>query len=79
MATYSLTFTGAGDNAGSPADNALMPVFQIDDTNASDGVQQKDMRSNSQVNALIGGASVKFTIDASRSDPSRNLIYLLRV
>lgn len=79
MATFSLTFNGTGNNAGYTAGNPQQPVFQIDDTNATDGIQSFRMSQNGQINAMINGVTTKCTIDASRSDPSRNLIYLLPV
>jgi hypothetical protein len=78
VATFSITFvSGFGSsNSGIPAGNAQMPTAQIDDTNATDGAQQKDMAFNRQINILgSDGVIRKCTIDASRSDPSRNLIY----
>jgi hypothetical protein len=80
MATFSLTFNGTGNNVAYPALNAQQPAIQIDDTNATDGHQAFDMSQNRQVNALgSDGVTKKYTIDASRSDPSKNLIYLLLV
>lgn len=77
--TFSLTFTGTGHNAAYASGNELAPVFQLDDTNSVPGIQALRMSQNGQVNALIGGGARKCTIDASRSDPSKNLIFLLPV
>lgn len=81
MATFSLTFVaGFGShNSAAPAPNAQMPSVQIDDTNATVGIQAQRMALNGQVNALIAGVTTKCTIDSSRSDPSRGLIFLLPV
>lgn len=78
--TYSLTFNGIGYNAGYPAPNPQQPAMQIDDSNALPNGQQRVMSQNRQVNAVgPDGVQRKYMIDASRSDPSRNLIYLLLV
>jgi hypothetical protein len=81
MATFSLTFTqGFGShNSGVVGPNAQMPNVQIDDANATVGTQKAQMAKNGQINALIGGVTTKCTIDASRSDPSKGLIFLLPV
>jgi hypothetical protein len=78
--TYSLTFNGTGHNAGYPAPNPQQPAMQIDDANASPNTQLRIMSENRQLNAQgPDGVQRKYTIDASRSDPSKNLIYLLLV
>ncbi|MFZ1009362.1 MAG: hypothetical protein WAN65_21145 [Candidatus Sulfotelmatobacter sp.] len=78
MATFSITFVaGLGSsNSAYPSMNSQQPAVQIDDTNATRGAQQLDMARNRQLNVLgSDGVIRKCTIDASRSDPSRNLIY----
>jgi hypothetical protein len=81
MATFTLTFVaGFGShNSGVIGPNAQMPNVQVDDSNAVQGIQLQRMARNEQINALIGGVTTKCTIDASRSDPSRGLIFLLPV
>jgi hypothetical protein len=82
MATYSLTFVaGLGSsNSGYPANDAQLPAVQLDDTNATAGIQRFRMSQNRQINFKgSDGVDRKATIDASRSDPSKNLIFLLPV
>ena len=80
--TYSITLSANNGNVGYQADNIpFLPAnTQIEDLYATDGGQIGAMSDNTQVQAKAPDGSVAYyTIDASRSDPSKNLIFLLPV
>jgi len=86
MATYSVTFSITNGNVGYPPHNPFLPVnHQIEDAYAdknngqiSPGAQAQAMMLNTQVQVKRQDGSLKnYTIDSSRSDPSKNLIFLL--
>lgn len=86
--TYSITFTLSNGNVGYGPTNPLLPVtHQIEDAYASppNGTpdptsQSRAMMLNTQVQVKRTDGSLRnYTIDASRSDPSKNLIFLLPV
>ena len=77
--TYSITFSITNGNVAYGAENVFLPVrHQIEDAFVPDGAQLNAMANNTQVQAKRNDGSVKnYTIDSSRSDPSKNLIFLL--
>ena len=79
--TYSITFSVANHNVGYPTHNPMLPVIhQIEDAYANVTAQAQAMALNTQVQAKRTDGSLKYyTIDSSRSDPSKNLIFLLPV
>jgi hypothetical protein len=84
VSTYSITpgtITAFGNTTGYPAHNPQLPLnHQIEDAYVSQGAKQDAMANNTQVQVkrLYGRISY-YTLDASRSDPSKNLIFLLPV
>ena len=84
MATYSITpgtITAYAANTGYPPTNPQLPLnHQIEDAYATPGGKQFAMSTGTQVQAKrLDGHLRYYTIDASRSDPSKNLIFLLPV
>ena len=89
--TYSITFSVTNGNVGYPPVNATLPItHQIEDAYASppgavvgsndSNSQCKAMSLNTQVQAKRPDGSLKYyTIDSSRSDPAKGLIFLLAV
>jgi len=84
--TYSITFSVTNGNVGyAPSDSYLPVTTQIEDAYAglgqgAIGNQQKAMALNTQVQGKrLDGSLRYYTIDSSRSDPSKNLIFLLPV
>ena len=77
--TYSITFSVTNGNVGYPAHNPMLPInHQIEDAYVPDGAQLFAMATNTQVQVKRQDGSLKnYTIDSSRSDPSKNLIFLL--
>jgi hypothetical protein len=79
--TYSITFSVTNGNVGYPARNQFLPIKnQIEDTYVANGAKLGAMANNTRVQVKRQDGSLSyFTIDASRSDPSKNLIFLLPV
>ena len=80
--TYSITLSAANGNVGYQADNIpFLPANnQIEDAYATDGGQQYAALTNTRVQVKGPDGSLSYAvIDASRSDPSKNLIFLLPV
>lgn len=86
--TYSITFSIANGNVGYGPTNPLLAVtHQLEDAYASPpngtpdiNKQSGAMMLNTQVQVKrIDGSLRNYTIDSSRSDPSKNLIFLLPV
>lgn len=79
--TYSVTLAVSNGNVGYPAHNGQLPTnHQIEDAYAAPAAKQRAMSSMTQVQVKRPDGSLKFyTIDASRSDPSKGLVYLLAV
>ena len=80
--TYSITLSVANSNVGYPADTVpFLPANnQIEDLYATDGGQQLATSDNTRVQVKGPDGSLSYAvIDASRSDPSKNLIFLLPV
>ncbi len=79
--TYSITFSVTNGNVGYLAANPQLPVnHQIEDAFVPDGAQQNAMANNTQVQMKRNDGHLRYyTIDAERSDPSRNLIFFLAV
>jgi hypothetical protein len=86
--TYSITFSIANGNVGYGPTNPLLPVtHQLEDAYASPPAgttnannQAQAMQLNTQVQAKRTDGSLRYyTLDSSRSDPSKNLIFLLPV
>ena len=77
--TYSITFSVTNGNVAYGAENVFLPVrHQIEDAYVPDGAQLGAMANNTQVQVRRTDGSLKnYTIDASRSDPAKNLIFLL--
>ncbi len=77
--TYSITLSAK--NTGYRAHNVFLPANeQIEDAYASPTAQANAMIDNTQVQIKRPDGSLRYvTIDASRSDPSKNLIFLLPV
>lgn len=79
--TYSITFSVTNGNVGYPPENPFLPVKdQIEDAYTQPGAKAGAMASNTRVQVKRQDGSLKnYTIDSSRSDPSKNLIFLLPV
>ncbi len=79
MATYSITATTTNGNIGYPATNQFLPTnHQIEDAFTPDGAQLSAMANNTRVQVKRQDGMLRYyTIDSSRSDPSKNLIFLL--
>ena len=78
--TYSITLSAANGNVGYISDNTpFLPANnQIEDLYATDGGQLGAMSDNTRVQVKGSDGSLSYyTIDSSRSDPSKNLIFLL--
>jgi hypothetical protein len=77
--TYSITFSVTNGNLGYPPGNPQMPVnHQIEDAYAPDGAQLGAAANNTRIQVKRNDGRISYyTIDSSRSDPSRNLIFLL--
>lgn len=77
--TYSITFSVANGNVGYPPVNQFLPIKdQIEDAFVPIGAKQGAMANNTQVQVKRQDGSLKnYTLDSSRSDPSKNLIVLL--
>jgi hypothetical protein len=75
--TYSITLSAK--NTGYRAHNAFLPANeQIEDAFVPPGALTGAMSDNTQVQVKRPDGSLKYyTLDASRSDPSKNLIFLL--
>jgi hypothetical protein len=79
--TYSITFSITNGNVGYPPHNPFLPInHQIEDAYVPVGAKQNAMSDNTQVQVKRQDGSLRnYTIDSSRSDPSKNLIFLLPV
>ena len=79
MATFSITFSVTNGNVGYPPVNQFLPVKdQIEDAYVPPGAKQGAMANNTRIQVQRQDGSVRsYTIDSSRSDPSKNLIFLL--
>ncbi len=78
--TYSITLGATNGNVGYIADNIpFLPANnQVEDLYATDGGQLGAMSDNTRVQVKGPDGSLSYYVmDASRSDPSRNLIFLL--
>ena len=77
--TYSITLSATNGNVGYPARNQFLPIKdQIEDAYVPIGAKQGAMANNTRVQVKkLDGSLGNYTIDASRSDPSKNLIFLL--
>ena len=77
--TYSITLSVANGNVGyGPTNPFLAVTHQVEDALVPDGAQQNAMANNTRVQVKRTDGSLRnFTIDSSRSDPSKNLIFLL--
>lgn len=74
MATYSLSITAAG------ARNIWAPkLLTLDDAYATPGGEAGAMSDGTVITCKKpDGSTGNYKIDAERSDPARNLIYLLK-
>ncbi len=79
--TYSITFSVTNGNVGYPARNAALPIKnQIEDAFVPSGAKSGAMANNTRVQVKRqDGQLLYYTIDSSRSDPSKNLVFLLPV
>ena len=78
--TYSITFSTTNGNVGYTANPQLPVNHQIEDAFAVDGAQLGATAKNTQVQMKRNDGHLRYyTIDAERSDPSRNLIFFLAV
>jgi hypothetical protein len=77
--TYSITFSVTNGNVGYTPSNPTLPVtHQIEDAFVPNGAKQGAMANNTRVQVQRQDGTLRyFTLDASRSDPSKNLIFLL--
>lgn len=77
--TYSITFSVTNGNVAYGAENVFLPVrHQIEDAYVPDGAQLGAMANNTRVQVKRNDGTIRYyTIDSSRSDPSKNLIFLL--
>ncbi len=78
-ATYSITATITNGNIGYPPTNPALPLnHQIEDAFVPNGAKLGAMANNSRVQVKRQDGMLRYyTIDSSRSDPSKNLIFLL--
>ncbi len=78
--TYSITFSVTNGNVGYTANPQLPVNHQIEDAFVPDGALQGAMSDGAQVQMKRNDGHLRYyTIDAERSDPSRNLIFFLAV
>lgn len=79
VATYSITATITNGNIGYPPSNPTLPLnHQVEDAFTPYGAKQGAMANNTRVQVKRQDGMIRYyTIDASRSDPSKNLIFLL--
>jgi hypothetical protein len=79
--TYSITLSSANHNVGNPSHKALLPSnYQLEDAFATLAAQTRAMSTNSRVQVKRPDGQLRYyTIDSSRSDPSKNLVFLLPV
>ncbi len=79
--TYSITLAVANGNVGYTDNDPFLPANrQLEDAYAQAGAKQNAMSDNTQVQVKGPSGSLRYyTIDSSRSDPSKNLIFLQRV
>ena len=77
--TYSITFSITNGNVGYPPTNPTLPVsHQIEDAFVPNGAKLGAMANNTRVQVKRNDGMLRYyTIDSSRSDPSKNLIFLL--
>jgi hypothetical protein len=76
--TYSITFSLANHNVGYTPNPTLPINHQIEDAYATPSAQQLAMSQNAQVQVKRTDGRIRnYTIDSSRSDPAKNLIFLL--
>ena len=77
--TYSITFSITNGNVGyGPTNQFLAVTHQLEDAFSQVPAQQGAMANNTRVQVQRTDGTIRyFTIDSSRSDPSKNLIFLL--
>jgi len=76
----SFTKAKTASNTGATSNPMVAANHQIEDAYSTSHAQAQAMRRNDRVVAMRPDGSTRtYTIDASRSDPARNLLYLLPV